>query len=95
MITTEINTELKNENTKLKLEIQELQKELINIKEKLDKYKLSSKKYYETHKEEIKQKVKTYNIKNNYKPNITIEKKQEYNKIAYQKRKEKLESLNI
>jgi hypothetical protein len=53
------------------------------------------KKYYQNHKEEIIKKVKEYKEKNNYTPIIDKEKRKEYNKIAYQKRKEKLESQCI
>ena len=48
-----------------------------------------AKKYYQEHKEEIKQKVKEYNQKTNYKPVITAEKRSEYNKRAYLKQKQK------
>jgi len=73
---------LKEENEKIKSELQE-------TKEHLKKYTAPSnmKKYY--------QKVKEYKEKNNYKPNIDIEKRKEYNKIAYQKRKDKLEKEKI
>ena len=42
--------------------------------------------------EEIKQKVKEYKEKTNYK--ISDEKKKEYNRLAYLKRKEKNDSNN-
>jgi enoyl reductase-like protein len=77
------------ENSELKETINKLNNELLEIKEKLLSYKLTSKKYYETHKEEIIQKVKNYNKQNNYKPIVSSEKKKEYNKLAYQKRKQK------
>jgi hypothetical protein len=41
--------------------------------------------------EEIKQKVREYKEKTNYNSNIPKEKKQEYNKRAYLKKKEKIE----
>ena len=74
-----------------------LEKELNETKEHLKKYTAPSnmKKYYQNHKEEIKQKVKEYREKNNYKPIIDNEKRKEYNKIAYQKRKEKLNEQNF
>jgi hypothetical protein len=81
---------LKEENEKIKSELQE-------TKEHLKKYTAPSnmKKYYQNHKESIIKKVKEYKEKNNYKPNIDIEKRKEYNKIAYQKRKDKLEKEKI
>jgi len=80
------NEELIKENTILKEEIDLL-------KEKLKNYTAPkrSKKFYETHKEEIKQKVREYKEKTNYNSNIPKEKKQEYNKRAYLKKKEKIE----
>jgi hypothetical protein len=81
-----INEELIKENLLLKEEIDLL-------KEKLKNYTAPkrSKKFYETHKEEIKQKVREYKEKTNYNSNIPKEKKQEYNKRAYLKKKEKIE----
>jgi hypothetical protein len=81
---------LKEENEKIKSELQE-------TKEHLKKYTSPSnmKKYYQNHKESIIKKVKEYKEKNNYKPNIDTEKRKEYNKIAYQKRKDKLENEKI
>ena len=81
---------LKEENEKIKSELQE-------TKEHLKKYTAPSnmKKYYQNHKESIIKKVKEYKEKNNYKPNIDMEKRKEYNKIAYQKRKDKLEKEKI
>jgi hypothetical protein len=80
------NEELIKENLLLKEEIDLL-------KEKLKNYTAPkrSKKFYETHKEEIKQKVREYKEKTNYNSNIPKEKKQEYNKRAYFKKKEKIE----
>lgn len=68
-----------------------LENELNTTKEHLKKYTAPSnmKKYYENHKEEIKQKVKEYKEKTNYVvPKDVIK---ERNKKAYQKRKEKSE----
>jgi len=78
-------------------ENKKLQEELIQTKEHLKKYTAPSnmKKYYQNHKEEIIKKVKEYKKNNNYKPIIDAEKRKEYNKIAYQKRKEKLNNQNI
>ena len=80
------NEQLIKENLLLKEEIEIL-------KEKLKNYTAPkrSKKFYETHKEEIKQKVREYKEKTNYNSNIPKEKKQEYNKRAYLKKKEKIE----
>ena len=80
------NEELIKENLLLKEEIDLL-------KEKLKNYTAPkrSKKFYETHKEEIKQKVREYKEKTNYNSNIPKEKKQEYNKRAYLKKKENIE----
>ena len=80
------NEELIKENLLLKEEVDLL-------KEKLKNYTAPkrSKKFYETHKEEIKQKVREYKEKTNYNSNIPKEKKQEYNKRAYLKKKEKIE----
>jgi hypothetical protein len=68
-----------------------LENELNQTKEHLKKYTAPSnmKKYYENHKEEIKQKVKEYKININYV--VPKEVIKERNKRAYQKRKEKLE----
>ena len=80
------NEELIKENLLLKEEVD-------LWKEKLKNYTAPkrSKKFYETHKEEIKQKVREYKEKINYNSNIPKEKKQEYNKRAYLKKKEKIE----
>ena len=83
------NEELIKENALLKEEIEIL-------KEKLKNYTAPkrSKKFYETHKEEIKQKVREYKEKTNYNSNIPKEKKKEYNRRAYLKKKEKIEDVN-
>ena len=76
--------EILEENAKLKEELQ-------STKEHLKKYTApsSSKVYYEKHKEEQKQRVRTYKEKTNYK--ATPEQKKEYNKQAYLRRTEKLQ----
>ena len=79
--------------SQLENEIIILQKQNKDLEERLKKYTDNTKKYYENHKEEIKQKVKEYKEKTNYK--ISVEKKQEYNRLAYLKRKEKLTCENI
>ena len=87
------NEELIKEISILKAELEKTKFELVETKEHLKKYTAPSnmKKYYQNHKEEIIKKVKEYKEKNNYKPNIDKEKRKEYNKLAYQKRKEKIE----
>ena len=45
--------------------------------------------------ERIIERVKNYNKQNNYKPIVSCDKRKEYNKIAYQKRKEKLEKEKL
>lgn len=87
------NEELVKENIFLKEELKKIQNELNQTKEHLKKYTAPSnmKKYYQNHKEDIIQKVKEYREKNNYKQVIDSEKKKEYNKVAYKKRKEKLQ----
>ncbi len=83
------------ENKKLKEKLSQMEKELNDTKHKLNTYQSNSKKYYENNKEKIIERVKEYNKNNNYKPTVTNEKKKEYNKIAYQKRKEKIkEEIN-
>jgi hypothetical protein len=87
------NEELIKEINILKGELEKTKNELVETKEHLKKYTAPSnmKKYYQNHKEEIIKRVKEYKEKNNYKPNINKEKRKEYNKLAYQKRKEKIE----
>ena len=89
------NEELIKEINILKAELEKTKNELVETKEHLKKYTAPSnmKKYYQNHKEEIIKKVKEYKEKNNYKPNIDKEKRKEYNKLAYQKRKEKKEKM--
>jgi hypothetical protein len=76
----------------LKKRVAELETELELTKQHLKKYTAPSnmKKYYETHKEEIKQKTKEYREKTGYIQNVSSNKRKEYNKRAYEKRKEKL-----
>ena len=83
--------ELIQENTELKQKINDLEAKLAETQEHLKKYTAPSrnKKYYETHKEIIKQKIQTAN---KVAP-INSEKKKEYNRIAYINRKEKSTNL--
>jgi hypothetical protein len=64
----------------------ELEAENLKLKEQLNKYLLKNKTYYENNKEKHKQQVKEYQKHN--KP--TPEKKKEYARRAYLKKKEKL-----
>lgn len=77
------NEELIQENTKLNQKIIDLEAKLTETQEHLKKYTAPSrnKKYYDTHKEIIKQKTQTAT-------EVTPEKKKEYNRLAYVKRKE-------
>ncbi|QKF94183.1 hypothetical protein QKU48_gp0725 [Fadolivirus algeromassiliense] len=76
---------------KLKKDYDNLLKEKEDLELQLKKYTSPErkKKYYENHKEEIKQKVKEYNIKTGYKSQVSEEKRKEYNRRAYLKRKNK------
>ncbi len=76
--------EILEENAKLKEELQA-------TKEHLKKYTApaSSKVYYEKHKELVKERVKKCREKTSYKS--TPEQRQEYNRVSYLKRKEKLQ----
>ena len=83
------NEELLNKIKTYEERILCLENELQQTKISLKKYTDNTKKYYETHKEELKQKVKEYKEKTNYVVSKDVIK--ERNKRAYQKRKEKLE----
>ncbi len=74
---------MEEENQKLREDIILLKGELEELKEKLKKYTapVRSKKYYENHKEEIKEKHKEY------RETIDKDKKAEYNKRYYLKKK--------
>jgi len=75
----------------LQEEIEALKNELTITKEHLKKYTAPSrsKTYYENHKEEVKQKVRDYKERTNYNNNVSPEKRKEYNRKGYLKRKEK------
>lgn len=83
------NEELIKENELLREKILILEKELNETKEHLKKYTapLRSKNYYENHKEEIIKKIKN-------KPHDP-EKRKEYNRISYLRRKEKKNNFRI
>ena len=83
------NEELLNKIKTYEEKIICLENELQQTKVSLKKYTDNTKKYYETHKEEVKQKVKEYKETTNYV--VTKDVIKERNKRAYQKRKEKLE----
>ena len=86
-------------NYKMEAEIAELKKgnsmlreELETIKEHLKRYTAPErhKIYYETNKEELKQKAKEYKEKTNYYDNLSSDKKKQYARTAYLNKKEKL-----
>jgi hypothetical protein len=81
------------ENKHLNEKISRMENELNETKQKLNTYQLNSKKYYQNNKEKIIERVKEYNSLNQTKPVILTEKKREYNKIAYQKRKGKMANI--
>jgi hypothetical protein len=78
---------------KSRQELEQTRQELVETKKHLKKYTspLSSKIYYEKHKQDQIERVKKYKENTNYKP--SPEKKKEYNKQAYLKRKEKQKEL--
>ena len=79
----------KKENQILKETLEKTTNELIKTKEHLKKYTAPtrSKKYYEHHNDEILKRQKEYNKA--YMKELDPEKIKEYNKRAYQKRKQK------
>ena len=72
------------------LKIKELEEENAMLKEQLNKYLLKNK----TYKDEHKQKVKEYQQRTNYKSTYVAspDKKKEYARRAYLKKKEKLQN---
>jgi DNA repair ATPase RecN len=76
-------------------ELQKTKEELIQTKEHLKKYTAPSnmKKYYENHKEEIKQKVKEHKEKTNYVYVPSPEQKKEWARTAYLNKKAKLKKM--
>jgi hypothetical protein len=91
------NEELVKEIEILKKENESLKNILIETQEHLKKYTSPSnmKKYYENHKEEIKEKVKEYREKTNYYSSISPNKKKEYAKKAYLNKKLKMEKEKL
>ena len=69
-----------------------LEAEVCRLKEQLNKYLLKNKNYYAKNKDEHKEKVREYQLRTNYKSTYipTPEKKKEYARRAYLKKKEKL-----
>lgn len=67
-------------------------KENTELKEHLKKYTSpeKNKRYYQNHKEKVKKNVTEHRNKTGYKPQITPEKRKEYNRTAYLKRKQKI-----
>ena len=86
------NEILIKENNELQNKINALETKLAETQEHLKKYTAPSrnKKYYESHKEIIKQKIPDPS-KNIF--IVTTEKKKEYNRIAYLNRKNKANNL--
>ena len=82
------NEELLNKNKSLEEELVEVKNELIKTKEHLKKYTapLRHKTYYETHKEQILEKMKQI-------PPCDKDKRKEINKKAYLKKKEKNQNI--
>ena len=70
--------------------IKELEKQVEELKEQLNKYLTKGKMYYEKNKEEHIKKVREYQKKNNYKCIPSPEKRKEYARRAYLKKKEKM-----
>ena len=86
---------IKNKYEKLLIENAELKKINDDLETRLKKYTSPerNKRFYQNHKEEIKEKVKEYVKKTNYKPIVSKEKRKEYSRRAYLKKKEKLAEL--
>jgi hypothetical protein len=78
----------------LEEELQTTKQELQATKEHLKKYTASSysKEYYEKNKDTIKERNANYKKNTNYKYEPTPEKKKEYARRAYLKKKEKLQN---
>jgi predicted nucleotidyltransferase len=76
------NEELLNKNKLLEAELQKIKNELIDTKEHLKKYTapIRHKTYYENHKQELLEKMKSNPI--------PTDKRKEYNKKYYLKKKE-------
>jgi len=79
------------ENNSLKERIILLENEIINLKHKLNTYQSNSKKYYESHKEEIK--IKNSEYKKTYTP--SEEQRKKWARTAYLNKKAKKVNKNI
>jgi hypothetical protein len=87
-----MNTEeIINENIALNERIILLESEIVNLKHRLNTYQSNSKKYYETHKEEIK--IKNSEYKKTYIP--SEEQRKKWARTAYLKKKSKNENEKI
>ena len=86
---TDSTTDYKNLYENALSDIILLKKEIDSLNDRLKKYTapFRSKKYYHQHKDEILEKQKEYNKA--YMKGLDPEKIKEYNKRAYQKRKQK------
>ena len=87
--------EIENRMKELEDELEKTRNELNETKERLKSYTAPkrSKKFYELHKDEIKQKAKDYRINTNY--TVPKEKKREYNRVAYLNKKAKQEVSTV
>ena len=74
----------------------EQENQIKELKNRLSKYTnpTRNKKFYENHKEEMLKKMKEYKIKKNYAQKENPEKRKEYNRRYYEKKKKKSETQN-
>ena len=88
----DLNVKLMDKNKELFDELVKHKEEIEELKTRLKKYinPDSKKKYYEKNRDKINKKSMEYQKKNNYHKNYSPEKIREYNKRAYEKRKQKL-----
>jgi len=91
------NYKMEAEIAELKKENSMLREELEKMKEHLNRYVAPErhKTYYENNKEKIKKRVKEYQENTNYQSTISAEKKKQYARTAYLKKKEKLAKSNV
>jgi hypothetical protein len=87
--------ETKEHLNETKEHLNETKEHLNETKEHLKKYTAPSrsKSYYENHKKEIIKRVKEYKQNTNYTYEVSPEKRKEYNKTAYQKKKDQKEPI--
>ncbi len=86
------NTEVINKLKLLEQENYMLKKELFQVKEQLNKYLLKNKNYYEKNKLKHIENVKKHKEETNYTYTPSNEKKKEWARRAYLKKKEKLQN---